>query len=75
MATNDGSRPQDTSDHIHIPESRDGFYGYTDEKSLRHVRCTGFSLIFAKQCDRHLRTDGGKEMGTTTHLGRLHSVY
>lgn len=37
MATNDESRLQDTSDHIHIPESRDGFYGYTDEKSLQHM--------------------------------------
>ncbi|KAI6147470.1 AMP deaminase [Pisolithus tinctorius] len=26
-----------SNDHIHVPESRDGFYGYTDEKSLQHM--------------------------------------
>ena len=67
MASNDGPRLHDLPDSIHIPESRDGFYGYTDEKSLQHVRCTAFSLIFAERCNRR-RTDGGKEMGTATHL-------
>ncbi|KAL4073213.1 hypothetical protein V8B97DRAFT_1869206 [Scleroderma yunnanense] len=43
MSTNDGAHPAATSqlpntiDHIHVPESRDGFYGYTDEKSLQHM--------------------------------------
>lgn len=26
------------SDILHIPEARDGYFGYSEEKSLKHVR-------------------------------------
>lgn len=36
LSFTEGHNP--ASPGLHIPEPRDGFFGYSDEKGLRHVR-------------------------------------
>ena len=58
----------DSPSGLHIPEAKDGYFGYNEAKSLHHVRHVPATLLHLHV---QFRLDGGEIVGASTRIRRV----